>query len=54
MNALEAAITGRVYGFVFAPGRSREDNVGVFTGFVEENILNDDEIDFRERFTNFR
>ena len=41
-DTLEAAVAGRVYAVVFAPGRSRKDDVGIFAGLVEEDILDDD------------
>mgnify|MGYP007045834267 CR=1 FL=1 len=53
-DALEAAIAGGVDRIVFTPGCGREDDVGVFAGLVEENILNGDEIDGIECPSDFR
>ena len=53
-DALEAAVAGGIYGIVFAPGRSREDDIGIFAGLVEEDVLDDDQVDSRQGAADFR
>lgn len=53
-DALEAAVTRGVDGIVFAPGCGREDDVGVFAGLIEENVLYGDEGDGVEGPSDFR